>query len=166
MLGVVQRQCICLPKGSKEGSIKKRTKQGWRYKKGIQTRVASWDNKVHVTSLLLFTEIPLLEKQQGCNIQLSYYPNYPCLHNTFFVLPSLLHPQFYSAVVFYTCIKKGPKNMIKSKQDLIYIALYTMLLLNNYVVTVPDVGSHNIKLTVNKIIIIIMNNLTTSPVYS
>ena len=27
------------------------------------TNKGSWDNKVHVTSLLLFTEIPLLEKQ-------------------------------------------------------------------------------------------------------
>ena len=29
------------------------------------------DNKVHVTSLLLFTEITLLEKQKGCNMYLN-----------------------------------------------------------------------------------------------
>ena len=40
---------------------------------------------VHLTSLLFFTEILLLEKQQGCNMYLIIFAY-------FFVLPSLLHP--------------------------------------------------------------------------
>ena len=54
----------------------------------------SWDNKVHVTFRHAKGNYRSI---LGCNVP--YYPNYPCFY-TFFVLPSLLHSQFYS-IVFY-----------------------------------------------------------------
>ena len=43
---------------------------GMAVKKYINKGSRPGDNEVHVTSLLLFSEIPLLEKQWGCNMYL------------------------------------------------------------------------------------------------
>ena len=49
-------------------------------------------NKVHLTSLLLFTEIPLLKKDVRCTLLSLLYLHVLPWFVLFFVLPSLLHP--------------------------------------------------------------------------